>query len=39
MRPPRIQIIAAAVLFIALAGMVVALVVLTIPPGGPPTLR
>jgi hypothetical protein len=39
MRPPRIQILAAAILFVALAGLVVLLVVLTIPPGGPPTLR
>jgi hypothetical protein len=39
MRPPLRQILAAAVLVIALAGLVVAIVVLTIPPGGPPTLR
>jgi hypothetical protein len=39
MRPPKRQIFAAALLFIALAGLVVAIVVLTIPPGGPPTLQ
>jgi hypothetical protein len=39
MRPPRRQILYAALLFIALAGLVVAIVVLTIPPGGPPTLQ
>jgi hypothetical protein len=39
MRPPKRQIFAAALLSIALAGLVVAIVVLTIPPGGPPTLQ
>ena len=39
MRPPRRQILAAALLVIALASLVVALVVLTIPAGGPPTLH
>jgi hypothetical protein len=31
--------LAAALLFVALAGLVVAIVLLTIPPGGPPTLH
>jgi hypothetical protein len=36
---PRLQILAAALLVIVLAGLVVTIVVLTIPLGGPPTLR
>lgn len=36
---PLRQILAAAVLVIVLAGLVVTIVVLTIPPGGPPTLH
>jgi hypothetical protein len=39
MRPPTSQIIAAVLLFAVLAGLVVAIVVLTIPDGGPPTLK
>jgi len=36
---PRSQVFAAALLVIGLIAMVVAIIVLTIPPGGPPTLR
>jgi hypothetical protein len=36
---PRFQIFAAAVLVLVLVGLVVGIVYLTIPPGGPPTLR
>jgi hypothetical protein len=36
---PLRQVLAAAVLVLVLAGLVVAIVYLTIPPGGPPTLR
>jgi hypothetical protein len=36
---PRFQILAAAVLVLVLVGLVVAIVYLTIPPGGPPTLH
>jgi hypothetical protein len=39
MRPPLYQIVAAALLFVALAGMVVAIVLMTVPEGGPPTLH
>jgi len=39
MRPPRRQILAAALLFVALGALVVAIVVLAIPAGGPPTLH
>jgi hypothetical protein len=39
MRPPIGQMLAAALLVIGLAGLVVAIVVLTVPPGGPPTLQ
>lgn len=39
MRPPLIQILASVALFLVLAGLVVIIVVLTIPPGGPPALR
>jgi hypothetical protein len=38
-RPSRFEIIAAALLFVALAGMVVVIVVSTIPADGVPTLR
>jgi hypothetical protein len=36
---PRVQILAAAVLVLLLFSLVVAIVVLTIPVGGPPTLH
>jgi hypothetical protein len=39
MRPPTIQLVASIALFLVLAGLVVTIVVLTIPEGGPPTLR
>ena len=39
MRPPISQVIAAAVLFMVLAGLVVAIVLMTVPPEGPPTLQ
>jgi hypothetical protein len=39
MRPPISQVIAAAVLFVVLAGLVVTIVLMTVPPEGPPTLR
>jgi hypothetical protein len=39
MRPTRAEILAAATLVIVLSGLVVALVISTIPPDGPPTLR
>jgi hypothetical protein len=38
-RPPVSQLVASVVLFLILAGLVVTIVVLTIPEGGPPTLR
>jgi hypothetical protein len=39
MRPTRLELLAAAALFVVLTGMVVAIVVATIPPDGVPTLR
>jgi len=39
MRPTWIEMLAAAVLFVVLAGMVVVIVLATIPPDGVPTLR
>ena len=39
MRPTASEIIAATVLFLVLTGLVVLLVVATVPEGGPPTLR
>jgi hypothetical protein len=39
MRPQRREILGAGLLFLILAGMVVLLVLGTIPPGGPPALR
>ena len=39
MRPTLFELLAAAILFIALAGMVVAIVVATVPAGGAPTLN
>ena len=39
MRPPLYQVVAAVLLFVVLAGLGVAIVVLTIPEGGPPTLQ
>jgi hypothetical protein len=39
MEVPRLQILGAAVLVLVLVALVVTIVVLTIPPGGPPTLR
>jgi hypothetical protein len=39
MRPPTYQIIATALLVAILAGLVVAIVLLTIPDGGPPALH
>jgi len=38
-RPSLIEMIAAATLFIVLAGLVVLIVVSTVPAGGPPTLQ
>jgi hypothetical protein len=38
-RPPLSQVLAAIALVAVLAGLVVAIVLLTIPPGGPPALR
>jgi hypothetical protein len=38
-RPSWIEILAAATLVFVLAGLVVLIVVSTVPPGGPPTLR
>jgi hypothetical protein len=39
MRPSPLEILAAGVLVLVLAGLVVAIVIGTVPPGGPPTLR
>lgn len=39
MRPTKLEMLAAAVLVVVLAGMVVAIVVATIPPDGVPTLK
>jgi hypothetical protein len=39
MRPSLIEMLAAGVLVVVLAGLVVAIVLGTIPAGGPPTLR
>lgn len=39
MRPSRTDILSAALLVLVLTGLVIAIVVATIPPGGPPTLR
>lgn len=39
MRPKLSEVIAAALLVIVLAGLVVALVIATVPEGGPPTLH
>jgi hypothetical protein len=39
MRPPLIQVLGAVLLFVVLAGLVVTIVVLTVPPEGPPALR
>ena len=39
MRPTIFEMLAAAVLFVVLAGMVAVIVIATIPPGGVPTLR
>jgi hypothetical protein len=36
---PLRQVLAATVLVLVLAGLVVAIVLFTIPPGGPPTLH
>jgi hypothetical protein len=37
-RPSPLEIIAAGLLFLVLAGLVVLIVVATVPEGGPPTL-
>jgi hypothetical protein len=39
MRPTRLELLAAVLLFVALAGLVVVIVVATIPTDGIPTLR
>lgn len=39
MRPTRTEILAAGLLVLGLSALVVLIVVATIPPGGPPTLR
>jgi hypothetical protein len=39
MRPSLLEIFAAGLLFVVLAGLVVLIVVSTVPEGGPPTLR
>jgi hypothetical protein len=39
MRPTRLELLGAVLLVVVLAGMVVAIVVATIPPDGIPTLR
>jgi hypothetical protein len=39
MRPSLVEMLAASLLVIVLAGLVVAIVLGTVPPGGPPTLR
>jgi hypothetical protein len=39
MRPTRVELVSAALLVVVLAGMVVAIVVATIPADGIPTLR
>jgi hypothetical protein len=39
MRPSIVEVLAAALLVLALAGLVVLIVVGAVPEGGPPTLR
>jgi hypothetical protein len=39
MRPSASELIAAGLLFLVLTALVVVLVVVTVPEGGPPTLR
>jgi hypothetical protein len=39
MRPTPAEIVAAGLLVLVLAGLIVVLVIATVPEGGPPTLR